>query len=865
MFWQLTTYTNYAVDQPVAVEVGGYVLDPILAIIILIFILLSGGVAFLFLLRYFLRRESYLAISFKKVILRVTVPKESSAKHVEDRPTTTEDIRSQIASMEAFFNSIGGLKAKRGLKNWLQGRDDTIGFEIVAQNGTIIFYVAVPYYLQQYVEQQLLAQFFEANIEEVEDYNIFTPTSQVAGAVLYLGRHSMFPIKTYLKMEVDPLNALTNVLSKVEPDAGVLIQVLVRSAHKRWHRAGRKVASEMQQGKKLDEAMSAAGVGFGSFFHSFFKEIYKTFLTQAPKDKNTLEKPTTHQLSPMETEIIKGLEEKTSKAGLDINIRIVVSAKTEEQAEINLKNISEAFNQYNIYQYGNSFKKYQPQNSKRIVFDSIHRIFTERKKFVLNCEELAGIYHLPLPTTETPNILWLTAKKASAPVNVPKEGIVLGKNVYRGQTTLIKIKENDRRRHMYVIGKSGTGKSFFLANLARQDVLNGKGLCIIDPHGDLVDDVLAAIPKERAEDVIIFNPADMERPMGLNLVEYDSRYPEQKTFVINEMIKIFDKLYDLRQTGGPMFEQYMRNALLLILDDPNDKATLMEVSKVLADANFRREKLVKCQNQVVKDFWSKEAEKAGGEASLANMVPYITSKLTQFVSNDIMRPIIGQSASAFNFRQAMDEKKIILVKLSKGQIGEMNAYLLGMVIVGKILMAALSRTDVTQEERKDFYLYIDEFQNFTTDSISIILSEARKYKLNLIIAHQYVGQLVKGQDTSIKDSVFGNAGTLISFKVGADDAEFLAKEFAPVFDAYDLINVEKYSAYVKLLIDNEAARAFNMSCFPLEPGNPELVKKIISLCRLKYGRDRKIVEAEILERIRGFGAMGGGSTDMNFK
>jgi len=364
----------------------------------------------------------------------------------------------------------------------------------------------------------------------------------------------------------------------------------------------------------------------------------------------------------------------------------------------------------------------------------------------------------------------------------------------------------------------------------------------------LIEDVLAGIPPERASDVIYFAPADTQRPLGLNLLSYDERYPEQKTFVINEMIKIFDKLYDLKATGGPIFEQYMRNAMLLIMDHPQSGSTLMEISRVLADADFRKMKLEHCQDPTVVSFWRKEAEKAGGEAALANVVPYITSKLTSFVSNATMRPIIGQQESSFNLRDVMDGQKILLLNLSKGQVGEMNAYLLGMVLVGKILAASLSRTDIPQNQRKDFYLYIDEFQNFITDSISIILSEARKYNLNLIMAHQYLGQLVKQNDTAIKDAVFGNVGTWGLFKIGSEDAETMVKEFVPVFNEFDLINIEKYHAYVKLLIDNPTSRPFSLAVPQLPAGDAAVAAKIKELSRLRYGRDRSIVEAEILKR-----------------
>ena len=441
---------------------------------------------------------------------------------------------------------------------------------------------------------------------------------------------------------------------------------------------------------------------------------------------------------------------------------------------------------------------------------------------------------------------WLKSKAAQPPLNIPPEGLILGKNVYRGEETVIRIQEDDRRRHLYAIGQTGTGKSAFFAELIKQDIKNGEGVCIIDPHGDLVEDILSCVPQERVEDVILFDPSNVQRPIALNLLEYDAKYPEQKTFVINEMIKIFDKLYDLKTTGGPMFEQYMRNAMLLIMDDPESGSTLIEISRVLTDVDFRKYKLSKCKNPIVINFWTKEAEKAGGEAALANMVPYITSKLTQFISNDTMRPIIGQQKSSVNFRQAMDSQKIILVNLSKGKIGEMNAYLIGLVLVGKILMASLSRTDIPQDERKDFHLYIDEFQNFTTDSIATILSEARKYRLCLNIAHQFLGQLSE----EIRKSVFGNVGTIISFRVGPEDAEFLAKQFAPVFNEQDLINIDNYNAYVKLMLNGTISKAFNMATYPPIKGNTKIAEAIKDLSRQKYGQPKEEVEKEILERSR---------------
>jgi hypothetical protein len=590
----------------------------------------------------------------------------------------------------------------------------------------------------------------------------------------------------------------------------------------------------------------AQGLRYSKFWRSLF---YVNFKNDVSQGMNAQGKPL-KRLSAVEEEMVKSIEEKNLKAGLDVNLRVLSFALTQEKADLYLENIASAFAEYNNFSYGNSFSRAKKNGQETIIKDFIYRHFRESNSFLLNSEELASIFHLPLSTTETPNIAWLTAKSAPAPTNSPEEGISLGVNNYRGVKREIRIKREDRRRHTYIIGKSGVGKSVLLANMAIQDIQNGEGVCVLDPHGDLISDILERIPPERAEDVIIFSPSDLDRPLALNLLEYDARYPEQKSFVINEMIGIFDKLYDLKATGGPMFEQYMRNAMLLIMDDPETGSTLMEIPRVLADENFRRLKLKNCKNKTVVDFWIQEAEKAGGEAALANIVPYITSKLTSFISNDMMRPIIGQQKSAFNLREVMDTQKILLIDLPKGTVGEMNAYLLGMIVVGKILMAALSRTDIPSSQRKDFYLYIDEFQNFTTNSICQILSEARKYALSLVIAHQYIGQLSKDNNTEIKDAVFGNVGTMVSFKIGSEDAEFLVKEFEPVFNEYDLINIDKGTAYIKLLIDNSAARPFSLrTIWPLVGQKREgMGERIRSLSRLKYGQNSRLVEAEIARR-----------------
>lgn len=798
-----------------------------------IFILIFG--------RKILKKIALRSNYFDHQVFLVKLPKEKPGDN--QQADSVQNIKEEIAKGETIFASIGGLKAQRGIAARLLGRNDHFSFELVANKGRIAFFMVSPKNMSRYLEQQIHAYYPEASIEEIEDYNVFNPKGEIVAATLKTKKSFVFPIKTYQKMEVDPLNSIINIISKLKSDESLSIQYVVRSAYYPWHGRIKKVVTKIQETNSVKRGLANANI---------FSEIFSTIGSAFESKKNENQVTNPKKLTTIEEEMLKAMEEKNMKSGLDVNIRIIASTKTKMQSKSYITNVANAFTEYNNYTYGNSFSRASFANQKIIIRNFIYRRFNEKTSFLLNAEELASIFHLPLKHTETPNILWLTAKSAPAPSDVPSEGLLLGENFYRGEKKEIRIKQQDRRRHTYIIGKSGVGKSVLIAGMAIQDILNGEGVCVIDPHGDLVDDVLARIPPERAEDVILFSPGSASRVLALNLLEYDERYPEQKSFVINEMIGIFDKLYDLKATGGPMFEQYMRNALLLIMDDPSTGSTLMEVPKVLADEDFRRLKLSRCKNKTVVDFWQKEAEKAGGEAALANIVPYITSKLTSFISNDMMRPIIGQQNSSFNFRDVMDRQKILLVKLTKGVVGEMNAYLLGMIMVGKILMASLSRADMKGSDRKDFYLYIDEFQNFTTDSICQILSEARKYALNLIIAHQYIGQLTKNNNTEIKDAVFGNVGTMISFKIGSEDAEFLVKEFAPTFNEFDLVNVDKFTAYIKLLVDNAALKPFSLKTMWPLPGNEssDLAEKIQNLSALKYGKEKSLIEAEISQRTK---------------
>jgi len=795
-------------------------------------------VILLFIIRSFLRRKAHLkGGAFEKITLLVKVPKITSQER-GGQEETLQQIQEDIGVAETFFSSIGGLKAQKGFQAWLMGREDEAAFEIVAKEGLIYFYVVVPRYMHEYIEQQLHAQYPDAEIEPVEDYNIFTPRGVILGSYLTFARPNYFPIKTYRKLEAEPLNGLTNALSKVEPEDGAVIQYVVRSARPGWRQGGIKVAQEMQQGKKFSQAQKKSALSsVGQEFSAAVKSPPKT--PQAPQA------PETYRLSPMEEEMVRGLEEKASKAGLDVNVRVMVSAANVPKAQMYLNNIINSFGQYNIYQYGNSFKKYIPSTRKRMIRDFIYRGFNEKQGIVLNTEEMASVFHLPGPWVDTPNIFWMGARTAPPPVNLPAEGLELGYVDYRGEHEAVRIKKNDRMRHFYVIGKSGTGKTTILKNMVRQDIQSGAGVCVIDPNGDFAEDALGYVPKERVEDVIYFDPSDMERPIGINMLE--AKDESLKDFAVQEMIAIFYKLFTAEMIG-PMFEHNMRNVMLTLMCDPENPGTIIEIPRMFTDQDYANKWIAKVKDPVVKSFWEKEMAKTS-DFHKSEMLGYLISKVGRFVENEMMRNIMGQQHSGFNFREIMDEGKILIINLAKGKVGDVNANLLGLIIVSKLQMAAFQRAELPESERKDFYLYIDEFQNFITDSIATILSEARKYRLSLNIAHQYMGQLVSDKgDTKIRDAVLGNAGTIACYRIGPEDAEVLEKEFSPVFSAHDLINVEKYTCYLKLLIDGTAAKPFNLRVPKPEEPDRELAAKIKQLSRLKYGRDRAVVEAEIMER-----------------
>ncbi|MBI5370122.1 type IV secretion system DNA-binding domain-containing protein [Candidatus Uhrbacteria bacterium] len=805
-----------------------------LAWVILAVAALVGG---LFVLRGILRRvfEARNA-TFNSKTLLITLPKFRREEESERGPQK-EQVQETISAAEAIFASIGGLKAERGIKAWLLGRSDELAFEIVSEHKLIRFYVTIPKHMQSFVEQQISAAYPDAFLEEVEDFNIFTPTGTILGSHLGFSRPNAFPIKTYRKLDQDPLNSITNVLSKIPDGDAAAFQFVVRSSYKKWRSYGVDLAKRMQQGVSLEDALRGKKKGDKG-------TLEKWGISSGSQQKEPEQE---YRLSPQEEEIVKGLQEKASKAGMDVSLRLISCSQNAATAESILQNMLNAFSQYNVYEYGNSFVKQIPRSKKRLISQFIYRVVSEKNKIVMNAEEMASLWHLPLPWTETPNIKWLGARSAAAPASIPgpDDGdIELGYNVYRGIKTPVWMKAKDRTRHMYIIGKSGSGKSQMIANLAIQDIRAGHGVAVVEPHGDLIEHILGNIPRERIDDVVVFNPSDLERPMGLNMLE--SKDETMKDFAVQEMIAIFYKLFPPEMIG-PMFEHNMRNVMLTLMADPNQPGTIAEIPRMFSDEAFQKQWVAKVKDPVVRSFWENEMAKTS-DFHKSEMLGYLISKVGRFVENEMMRNIIGQQHNSFDFREIMDKKKILLVNLSKGKTGDVNAELLGLIIVSKLQMAALTRADIPEDQRHDFYLYIDEFQNFITDSIATILSEARKYRLNLIIAHQYIGQLVKNNDTKIKEAVFGNVGTTFVARIGPEDVETLEKMYSPDFSGYDLINSDKFTWYVKMIVDNAQQKPFTLKFNTPPSGDRELAEGIKELSRLKFGHDRRLVEADILER-----------------
>jgi hypothetical protein len=777
-----------------------------LLFLIFIVFILASGFAFFFISKNLRQKKLAQELNLKLLLIRLS---RKSGRDFSGESKPVPDLKNEINLSAQLFSILAGLKSPF----CLEAAVHHIGEEIH-------FYVAVPKESVEFASRQIEGLWENAQIEPADDYNVFNPSGAFGGIYVKQKFSYALPIRSYAEANIDTFAPILSGLSKInEVGEGAAIQILVKPAPSSTKKIISQMVENLKKGAKFDDILKRLKISF--------KDVEKAlgFSKNRAQEEEKI----------IDEEAIKILQSKIEKPLLAVNLRILTSAPSQYQADEILESVSGGFSQFSA-PLRNELKIIKPRNLKNLIYQFSFREFDNDQTIILNTEELASLFHLPASSTEIPKIKWLKSREAAPPANLPKSGVLIGESVFRGEKKKVYLAEDDRRRHVYIIGQTGTGKSTLLTNMASEDIKNNRGVAILDPHGDLIEKISGLIPKERMEDVIVFDPSDIESSLGMNMLEYDFSKPEQKTFIVNELFNILDKLYDMKTVGGPMFEQYTKNAILLLMEDMiNEPATLMDIPKVFTDGDFRDKKLSRIGNPVVVDFWQKEAVKATGEHSLANMAPYITSKFNNFIANDYIRPIVSQPKSAFSFRRIMDEGKILLVNLSKGRLGDINANLLGMIITGKILMAALSRVDAPEESRRDFNFYIDEFQNFTTDSIATILSEARKYRLNLTIAHQFIAQLTE----KIRDAVFGNVGSIISFRTGTQDAEFLVKQFKPVFDENDLTNIDNFNACVKILIGGQTSKPFNIKIFPPEKGDKERADKIKELSYLKYCKNRQ--------------------------
>ncbi len=774
--------------------------------------------------------------ALKMTLFEVALPQSDIEENKQ------KNLKELISKMEQFYAGMLSVSAEKDGPDYF-----TIEIAKANKSEEFIFYISVSDTKKGLFEKQILSIFPDARIiEKKDDYNVFNEQGASVGSYAKQASNHIYPLKTYEAFDYDPLNVILNSFSKVDSvGEGAAIQIIFKPVAEKYTNFYKMALKDFSKGMKLKEAIDMSRLTFLGGTKKILGEIVDSFVN-GKKDKEKAKGAADQKSLDMDKKIIENLNNKISTPTVEINIRIVASAKTESEATSILSDLESAFNQFeNTGSNKLTFERLYTKNLRKLFREFSFRVFQDSQKLPLNLKEITTMIHLPENKIQgTSQLKQSKAGTAQAPLDLQKSGISLGKNIHRNVETEIFMSPEDRLRHFYIIGQTGTGKTTLLKRMIRQDILNGDGVCMIDPHGSDIQDVLSYVPKERLDDLIYFDPSYTARPMGLNMLEYDIRFPEQKTFVVNEMLSIFNKLFDMKVAGGPMFEQYFRNSVMLVLEDPESGNTLLDVSRVLSNKQYRDMKISKCKNPLVVQFWKEIAEKAGGEASLANIVPYIVSKFDVFLQNDIMRPIISQKKSAFNFREIMDSKKILLVNLSKGRLGDINANLIGLIIVGKILMAALSRVDSMNQNLAPFYLYIDEFQNVTTDSISTIFSEARKYKLSLTVAHQFIAQL----DEDIRDSVFGNVGSISAFRVSSDDAEYLEKQFAPVFSGKDLMNVDNLNCYVKMLSSGRSVKPFSMF-IPFPPiGESGHIAKVKELSYLKYGKDRELVEAEIMKK-----------------
>lgn len=710
----------------------------------------------------------------------------------------------EIAAAEQMFSSLYSI-FKGGWYNEVARKQDFVSFELVGLPESIRFYAVCPSKIGSMVEKLIHGAYPTAEISKTEEYNIFHEKGTVEYAEIMLAKENYYPLRTFDELKIDFMSTLTSTLSKMVQGEGAVVQLVISPTGGKWAKGGRSFVSGIEKAKTSEDGPKVS----------------------------------------VPQEIVQKVEKKCSKVGFNTAIRIVVSSIDKKRAKAHVNNILSTFGQVNTPQMNRLKKaKIKMWDRRRLMHEFLYRYSRVLgKESVLNTEELATIFHYPNKSVQTPHISWLKAKRAPASEEVPVAGTWLGKAVYRGESRDVYIADDDRRRHVYIIGQTGTGKSFLLQIQAIQDIKAGKGIAFIDPHGEAAEWLLERIPPERVDDVIYWNPGDTKRPFGFNILEHEKE--DEKHQIISAFYGMLEKLYDPNKMGitGPILERAIRNCMLTAMSKPGN--TLIEVQRLLLlEKGFIEEMKQYIKDDLVLKYWTEEMAKTT-DYHKSERLGYFASKLDRFITDNTMRGMLGQTKSSFSFRQVMDEGKILIVNLSKGAMGAENSQFLGLLIVPKILNAAMGRIDTPEAERKDFYLYVDEFQNFATDKFSEILSEARKYRLSLNVANQYISQMIQ----QIKDAVFGNVGTLVCFRVGPDDAKYLQTHYAPVFSEGDLANIDNQNAYIKLLVKGKYPPPFSI-CTTYQPpkGNKEIASVIKELSRMRYGRDRRVVDAETKKR-----------------
>lgn len=810
--------------------------------LVLVLIIIVGLIALAVFISY--RRNSRELKNYerglKMVSLLIHLPPGS--EDVEKGGRDERDVVEETISPAEFMYNILSSTATKGFKADFYGQRH-IGLEVIAVNNSINFYVAAPLALIDVVEQAVTSAYPAARIEEVEEHNLFNEVGKVggvSGGEIHLTKDFAYPIATFKETRRDTMQSLLNSLISLDKQDGVGFQILLRPAHENWSKKAALVASDKKSGKKSKKGLSLNSLPIKEVVQAPFKVPDWGVKKDGAKQK---------ELSGSDKSLVDAIEDKTQHPGFEVLIRMVVSSNTSTKSQAILNNLIATLALYK-YEGRNGLKFSAAKDIEKFITAFIFRFFPqEMDRDVLNSVELATLFHLPdQKSTPTAQLKRQASRQVDGPANTPVEGQLMGYNLYRGLKKEIRISAEDRLRHMYIVGQTGTGKSTLLKNLMIQDMLDGKGFAYLDPHGQDLDELMGMVPKNRVDDVVYFSPSDLDNPVGLNMFEYPPDQPEQKDFLIQETISMLYELYDPQRQGtmGARFEQLFRNAALTAMADPVG-GTIIDLPKLFVDKEYLESKLKYVTAPDIIEFWRKEMPASSKSSDHGELISWFASKIGAFRTNEMMRNIVGQIHSGIKIRKAMDEGKIVFIALNKGKTGDINARLLGMIFLTKFTAAAMSRVDTPEAERRPFTLYIDEFQNFLTDSVKTILSEARKYRLSVVMANQYVGQLTD----EIRDAVFGNVGSLVSLRTGPEDAATLVKQFDPVFTADDLIKMPNLNAAVKMLIGGVPTSPFTMFIpFPEKKSNPEIVRLLKRLSASKYSRPKVEVEAEIFERMR---------------